>query len=783
MHSKYRLTKQGLIFLTLQLLILITAFSAWLIHRGTLFQKVITLDEYIVSENTVVIEDVTTDATMNEGGIFLSTPGLSLKKGTYTIRVDYNTNAKDNIVYAQSAQLGPLEMHCVEATLDPACHTASLTLDLARDVTDLTVKASFSGKGWISITGTGIFETTDRYKRNIVRAFALCLLLNFGYLFRKSDQSCRKVILALAAIFGITCYPLYLDYLPVGHDIPFHLLRIEGIAKGLSDHVFPVKIHPVWAKDYGYAVGVMYGNIFLYFPALLRRFGYSVQAAYKLYVAMVNLGTVVISYFVFKRLFQSRKAGLAGSLLYSLSIYRLIDIYTRAAVGEYTAMMFFPLVLCGFILIFTEASKKNWLKYAILTALGLTGLIQSHVLSCEMAALVILPVCLILFKRVCRRYTFASLAFAAMLSVLLNLGFLVPFLDYYNTNLYITSDQWTGNNLDRFQELGLFPIQLFTLFGNGSGTTLETNSGIAHECTVSMGIFFLFGLLLFLYLLLCHYKECRSQRLFFPACFCTAAGCLLIYMSTCYFPWNAIASRGGFCETLVKSLQFPWRLLAPATALLTFTCCFSFTVIYDLYAKPAILPVLLSILTLAAVNCGWYLYDFSFSGDPYRVYDTNDLNSLCLYSCEYLPVGTELENIEENLVAPTEGITIADYQKNGTTITCSVTAETSEGYIDFPLICYKYYICEDNHTGEPLEFSPGYNNMIRVAIPAGFNSSITIRFKEPLHWRLSELISLLAFLGLCCYPLYRKYMSKRLAAELKSSTAPHSETAQQGLTA
>lgn len=204
MHSKYRLTKQGLIFLTLQLLILITAFSAWLIHRGTLFQKVITLDEYIVSENTVVIEDVTTDATMNEGGIFLSTPGLSLKKGTYTIRVDYNTNAEDNIVYAESAQLGPLEMHCVEATLDPACHTASLTLDLARDVTDLTVKASFSGKGWISITGTGIFETTDRYKRNIVRAFALCLLLNFGYLFRKSDQSCRKVILALTAIFGIT---------------------------------------------------------------------------------------------------------------------------------------------------------------------------------------------------------------------------------------------------------------------------------------------------------------------------------------------------------------------------------------------------------------------------------------------------------------------------------------------------------------------------------------------------------------------------------------------------
>lgn len=753
MRLKDRFTKQALVLMTFEILIIIFALLSWLIHRGNLSQKAITLDQYVVSENTVVIQDVTTDETMNEGGVFVRTPELSLKKGTYSIRIDYNANAAGSSVYVESSQLSSLEMHCQVAQLNPAYHTAYLTLDLPRDITDLTVNVSFSGEGYVSITGTNILETADRHKRNIIRAFALCLLLSLGYLFKRSSVSSRKVMLALAAIFGITCYPLYLDYLPVGHDIPFHLLRIEGIAKGLSDHIFPVKIHPVWAKDYGYAVGVMYGNAFLYFPGLLRRFGYSVQSAYKLYAAAVNLGTVVISYFVFKRIFRNKNIGLLGSLIYSLSIYRLIDTYTRAAVGEYTAMMFFPVVFCGFYLIFTESAKGNWHKHAILTALGLTGLIQSHMLSCEMAVLVLIPVCVILIKRVFRRYIFSALSLAAALSLLLNLGFLVPFLDYYGTDLYFTSDQWTGSNIDRFQELGLFPMQLFTLFGHSTGSTLVTASGAAYEFTVSIGIFFVLGLLLFLYLLLCHYRECRSHAHFIPACICAVGSCLLMYMSTCYFPWNAAASRSGLVEVVVKSLQFPWRLLAPSIVLLAFTCCFSVKALSELYTRPIALSVVLSAITLLIVSCGWYFYNFSFSGDPYRVYDTYELDSMTLYSCEYLPTGTVLENFEDNLTAPSEGISVTDYQKNGTMLHCHVTASSLEGYIDFPLTLYKYYICKDNTTGELMDISSGYNNRIRVAVPAGFDSDISVYFKEPVHWRISELLSLLTLAGLCCFPL------------------------------
>lgn len=762
-NKTFKSARQIYAFMAIQLLIMLAALLGWLIHRGNLFHRGFTVDEYIVSENTVVVEAVATDETMNEEGEFMHTPDISLKRGTYTIYINYSANAADSVAYAGSSQLSSLKMHCPDAYLNPAYHTAELALDLSRDVTDFTVGISFSGRGWLNITDIIIIENTDWYKRNIVRAFAICLLLNFLYLVRKSDSSSRRVILALGVIFGVTCYPLCLDSLPVGHDIPFHLLRIEGLAQGLRDHVFPVRIHPVWAKDYGYAVGVMYGDAFLYFPALLRRFGYSVQSAYKLYAAAVNLCTVIISYFTFKRMFRSRKTGLVGCLIYSLSIYRLIDTYTRASVGEYTAMMFLPVVLCGFYLIFTEASKDNWFKPAALTALGLTGLIQSHVLSCEMAALVILPVCLILIKRVCRRYTFAALASAAVLAVLLNLGFLVPFLDYYNSNLNISSDQWAGSTIGFFQDNGLIPVQIFTLFGYATGGAWQVQAGVYNEVTITMGISFLLGILLFLYMLLCHFKECRAFRNFVPACICTVMGCLLLYMSTCYFPWEAIASTGDTIKELIYKLQFPWRLLAPATVLLTFTCCFSVSALCDIYREKAAHPVLLSMLALLIVNSGWFLYDFTFTGEPYRVYAAYEMNSMAMYSCEYLPEGTEPEEIKDNLILAEGVAAISAYQKQGTTILCSVATENSEGYIDFPLNYYKYYICTDTATGERLNVSPGYNNMVRVAFPANYSGSVSVRFQEPFHWRLSELLSLLTFLGLGGFSLHRKFRSARTA--------------------
>lgn len=364
-----------------------------------------------------------------------------------------------------------------------------------------------------------------------------------------------------------------------------------------------------------------YGDAFLYFPAVLRLLGFSVQASYKFLVAFINLGTVLISYYSFRKMFSDEKIALLGCLAYTLAPYRLMDLYTRASVGEYCAMMVLPLILCGFYMVFLDSRKENWWKHAVLIAFGLTGAIQSHVLTVLLVGIIVILACLILIKRVFRKYVFRSLATAAVLTVLLNLCFIVPFLDFYGEDIMINSPEWSGAPQGSFQAGGIFPIQLFALFQRATGSAWPATAGISTEPAFGIGILMTIGLGLFLYLLCIHGQACRHDRNYIPAILCAIFGCLSLYMATCYFPWDALTALGSGVRKIVLTLQFPWRMLAIATILMAFVLCYSFHI-----AKKALGHchnyLVVGSLILLLVSCGWYFYDFSFSGEPYRVYST-----------------------------------------------------------------------------------------------------------------------------------------------------------------
>jgi hypothetical protein len=153
------------------------------------------------------------------------------------------------------------------------------------------------------------------------------------------------ILIGLAVILLLLEVPMSLDYVTYGHDITFHCYRIRSIAEGLSEGVFPVKVQPGWMNGYGYCAGVMYGDMFLYFPAAMYAIGFPMHFCYKMYVFLVNLATVILSYLSFRKISGDKYIGLMGSAVYSLSLYRLCDLYSRAAVGEYTAMVFTPVIV------------------------------------------------------------------------------------------------------------------------------------------------------------------------------------------------------------------------------------------------------------------------------------------------------------------------------------------------------------------------------------------------------------------------------------------------------
>mgnify|MGYP001132233632 FL=1 len=117
-------------------------------------------------------------------------------------------------------------------------------------------------------------------------------------------------------------------------DLVFHLQRIEGLYRGLLAGQFPVKIQPEWLNGYGYASSVFYGDIFLYFPAVLRIVGFTLQDAYKCYSEVVHIANVFISFYAFKKIAKNDVAAMVGSVLYVGSTANLSLLYTTTMMGN-----------------------------------------------------------------------------------------------------------------------------------------------------------------------------------------------------------------------------------------------------------------------------------------------------------------------------------------------------------------------------------------------------------------------------------------------------------------
>lgn len=239
---------------------------------------------------------------------------------------------------------------------------------------------------------------------------------------RKNRRDMAVVLCAAA----FACMPLLWRGVYDGHDLFFHLNRIEGIANGLRNGQFPVRIHSSTLLGYGYAAPEFYPELFLYFPALLRNLGVSLCACVRVFEACIHLATAVSCYLCVRGMMNSRRVAVGASVLYTLCIYRLVNVYTRATLGESLAMVFFPVVMLGLY----EVLRRDERKWPLL-ALGMTGVCMSHLLStmfcvlfCAIAALASAG------KLLARKRRILAVLAAAGVTALCALWFFVPMMQY-----------------------------------------------------------------------------------------------------------------------------------------------------------------------------------------------------------------------------------------------------------------------------------------------------------------------------------------------------------------
>lgn len=558
----------------------------------------------------------------------------------------------------------------------------------------------------------------------------------------------------------VASLPLFMNYLINGHDLEFHLIRIEGIYNGIKNEIFPVKIQDYWFNGYGYPVGVFYGDWLLYIPVLFRFLGFSIQASYQLFVFIINFLTAVVAYCSFKRLFNDEKIGVLGCYIYTLSLYRLENVYSRAAVGEYCAMIFLPIVFLGMYEILFEKDQGKSSPVVILS-IGLTGLIHTHMLSCEMVAIFILITCVIFIKNVLKRNTFVKLLLTVLITVLLSLDFLVPFLDYYIQDyVLVTSELWVWRRIP-IQDLGLFLNQIFAVFIKPFGQSVGIEAGVYKEITFSIGLPLILGMILFGYVALNINKEQKRDLVFKIGVYSFVMFVFTLLLSSRYFPWTKISTIHEICLSLISSIQFPWRFLSIASLFGVIFSCVSIIYLEKKLKEAYRYLPLYTIFFALIISVGAYnnsiLFEANEEGD-YYCYNADDLNIKRFDAGEYLPESTVGSQLEEGKIFKTNNIILREYSKEGLSIECNVFADELGGYIEVPLLYYKGYKVIDTNTNLNLDFVNGNNNVIRIILPANYSGNIKIFFEEPIYWRIAEIVTYCSIIILVVYLLF--YVTK-----------------------
>lgn len=691
-----------------------------------------------------------------------STGPFSLDRGAYRIRLKYHTDVDQKntvLVTGISENYNPVKTNAV--TLYSGQNETDYIIYVTSHNDNMQVHINYGGEGEISIYGVDIIKTNIIQREVLFTAILLFLLIDILYIlgrkgFFTKERKVTYLLLSVCCILASA--PLFTDYMVMGSDYIYHLLRIEGVKDGILAGYFPVRIYPEWIYGYGYIDAVMYGNFLLYVPAVLRLVGFSVTTSYKAFILFVNILTVISSYVCFKKIFNDKRAGILACFLYTLMPYRLVALYNLSRAGVFCAAIFLPIVLLGLYKIYTDDIKDKNFKYNfIIASAGICGVLWNHVLTTEIIAFFIILFCIVLIKRTFTPKRFIQLFATLAVSVTASLWFIIPFLDNY-----INQDLQIKNVSARtIQSRGIYPVHLLMFFVNqDTNNTLYAESGMEGALTLTVGFTLVLGL--FVFLIAAVMKEDRKDKFVVTGTIFTCVSVLTGWMCTCVFPWDRIQAANSLFKTLVSSLQFPGRLLMVLSVFMIMAALCGYMLLKE---KGKIAEIFMgTLIILSAVASLYYSSELLNVNAPYRLYDVPEFGTGFTSGSEY--IFNDIKSNYNDLLTYRDAIAsgnveISEYLKKGLDVNVSCINESSEnGFVDLPMLFYIGYSAKDIDTGENMTCIFGDRCDIRVIIPEGYAGRLEVKYTGRGYWRIGDMMSILTVIAVAAFV----FVSKRKKA-------------------
>ncbi|MDQ7937366.1 hypothetical protein RA086_06965 [Lactiplantibacillus sp. WILCCON 0030] len=355
-----------------------------------------------------------------------------------------------------------------------------------------------------------------------------------GNQLRKYRQP-TAICLGLIVLAFLSTYPAFTGhFFAINNDGDIHLARLEALYQAFKVGHLPSLVNFIGFGHQGIAMTAMYPWLTLMIFVIPRFLFQSPMLGLAVGFFLLNLFTVLNSYFLMKRLSQNKLAIWFGVILYQFNAYHFQLMFTRVALGEAFGYAFLPLIFLGLFGIWQHDRRGLlWLG----SGMGLVA--NSHVLSLVM--FVILLVLVELVRLIQRKLTWVelrSILWSAVLALLMASYSLINMVTWLLNNHMVSPTP---------SLIALDPANAFTRILNN--TIIESSQGAHMGLAVSL-IMLLLVIALFT-------KPIGRWQVW------TLAGLSIFVLAQNWLPWVI------FANTPLQYFQFTMRLLTIVALFLT----------------------------------------------------------------------------------------------------------------------------------------------------------------------------------------------------------------------
>ena len=658
-------------------------------------------------------------------GVMSAGPGLTLRAGKYRLDYEIYTDGENRLRLAADNAVG---LDPDEVILEPEQAQGSLTFTVYNETENLQFlidyeSGTFLEVGRLSLTGRICSDTVMTASLMLLTVMALCWMRLKGKLSR--HRLSLMLVMGFAAMIAST--PCFKENLNIGDDMIFHLERLGNLTNGLLSGQFPVRVGAYMNRGFGGVTSVYYPELFLYIPAGMILLGTSIQYAMQVFLIGINLLTAAAMFACARRIFKSDWTGAAASVLYTLSIYRLTDVYTRSAVGEALAMAFMPLLALGLWEVFF-GDRKKWALLAISAA----AIYQSHMISTLIVAVTVAALSLAMVVRLVKEKRLGALMLAGLFAALLCVSAVVPLMTYNQSG--VTAGmmvRWTADN-------AVSPSQL--LFATTDPLTGAPADGTLKATAVEIGAPLLLAALAACWHALRTEKRGQEER---AALAFVVLGAAFALAATTMFPW---AKLDTLTHGLSGYIQFPWRLLMMTSFFFALAGGYGLTKLAE--EKQALM--LFAALGMCMVFA-MPMLTTETKKDNYVAYSRVSSQNVAFQ--DYTLEGSYPSDTEDGSVHADGNVSFGRLHRAGTVATLDVDAQT-DARVTLPLYAFAGYAADVD--GQEMTIEIGEQNRMTILLPAGTRGTLRVRYVGVGYWRIADAVSLAALALLAGKKIRRK---------------------------